>query len=164
VSLTTVALYVVLIGFVLYRRITPRPVGTPKKLLLLPVVLTAVGASDLSGAHLDHTDIAVTVVAAIVSLAGGAIRGGLDQLLTRDGYLSVRWGAASVAALVATLATRVVVDVVGIAAGGTSAGSTKSLLFTLGLTLLAEAGVIHLRAVSSGVPIAPAEVDSRRDR
>jgi hypothetical protein len=157
VTFTTVALYVVLVGFVLYKRMTPHPVGTPKKLLLLPVILTAIGLSDLSHAHLGHIDIAVTVVAGVVSLAGGAVRGALDRFSSTDGYLAVRWGAASVGALVATLAARVVVDLVGIAAGGTWAGASRSLLFTLGLTLVAEAGVVHLRAQSSGVPLAPAE-------
>jgi hypothetical protein len=164
VSVSTIAIYVLLIGFVLYKRMTPQPVGTPKKLLLLPGVLTLIGVTDLSHAHLDHVDVAVTVVAAIVSLVGGAARGAVDKFGTQNGFLSVRWGAASVIALAATLATRVLIDVVGIAAGGTGAGSSKSLLFTLGLTLLAEAGVIHLRARSSGVPIAPVVVTAGRRR
>jgi hypothetical protein len=164
VTFTTAALYVALIAFVLYRRMTPHPVGTPKKLFVLPVILTAIGLSDLSHAHVDRVDIAVTVVAAIVSVVGGAVRGSLDRFSAQDGYLSVRWGAASVAALVGTLAARLVVDLVGIAAGGTWAGSSQSLLFTLGLTLVAEAGVVHLRALSAGVPIAPAEVGHGRNR
>jgi hypothetical protein len=164
VSFTTVALYIVLIAFVLHRRMTPHPVGTPKKLFVLPVILTAIGFSDLSQAHLDHVDIAVTVVAAAVSVAGGAVRGSLDRFGSRDGYLSVRWGAASVAALVGTVVARLAVDLVGIAAGGTWAGSTQSLLFTLGLTLVAEAGVIHLRALSAGAPINPAEVGRSLNR
>jgi hypothetical protein len=164
VTFTTVALYAVLIALVLYRRMTPHPVGTPKKLFVLPVILTAIGFSDLSHAHLDHVDAAVTVVAAVVSLAGGAVRGSLDRFSSPDGYLSVRWGAASVAALVGTVAARLVVDLIGIAAGGTWAGSSQSLLFTLGLTLVAEAGVIYLRALSAGVPIAPAEAGHSRNR
>jgi hypothetical protein len=162
VSFTTVVVYVLLIAFVLFKRMTFHPVGTPKKLFGLPGVLTLIGASNLSHTHLDGVDIVVTVVAATVSLGGGAARGAVDRFATRDGYLAVRWGAASVTALVATLAVRVLIDIVGVAAGGTSAGSTSSLLFTLGLTLLAEAAVIHLRARSSGVPVALAGVEDRR--
>jgi hypothetical protein len=162
VSITTVVIYILLIGFLLVQRMKPRPVGTPKKLFLLPVVLTVIGISDLSHAHLDSTDVAVTVVAAIVSLAGGLVRGSLDKFVTQNGYLSVRWGAAAAIAFVVTLAARVLIDVIGVAAGGTSTGSTQSLLFTFGLTLLAEAAVIQLRALSSGVPIAPAEINGNR--
>jgi L-ascorbate metabolism protein UlaG (beta-lactamase superfamily) len=163
-SATMIAIYVLLIGFVLYKRITPQPVGSPKKLLLLPALLTVIGVTNLSHAHLDHVDVAVTVVAAIVSVVGGATRGAVDTFDTRNGFLSVRWGAAALIALVATLAARVMIDGVGVAAGGTWAGSSQSLLFTLGLTLLAEAGVILLRALSSGVPLAPSEVTNGRRR
>lgn len=163
-SFTTIVVYILLIGYVVAKRIQPRPVGTPKKLFVLPVVLTVIGLSDLSHAHLDSIDITVTVAAAIVSLVGGLARGAVDKFVTEHGYLSVRWGTAATTAFAATLALRVVIDVIGVAVGGTSSGSTQSLLFTFGLTLLAEAAVIYVRALSSGVPIAPVEVSDDRSR
>ena len=154
---TTVIAYLFLIAFVLINRTRNAPVGTPKKLFLLPAVLTFIGLSDMTHVSLSATDVTVAVVASVVSLALGLLRGSLTEFSTVDGHLWVRWGGAAAAVFVGTLVVRVAIDVAGLAAGASAAGLGQSLLFTFGLTLLGEAAVVHVRAQASGVPLAPAD-------
>ena len=60
-SFATVLLYAGLLGLMIYKRLQGRPVGTPKQLFLLPVIITILGFEDFSHAKLGTIDIVVGV-------------------------------------------------------------------------------------------------------
>jgi hypothetical protein len=58
------------------------------------------------------------------------------------------WSAASVAVFAGNVLAKLALDAVGVAAGGTTAALTSSILLSLGLTLLGEAAVVWFRSQS----------------
>jgi uncharacterized membrane protein YgcG len=147
-TLTSVVIYLAVIGLVLARRFKGQAVTTPKKLFLLPVIVAIIGLEDLSHGHakMRPVDIAVIVIGAVLSLGLGALRGRMNHVSMRDGAPSANWTVRSLVVFIATLAIKLALDAVGVAAGGTFAVLSSSLVFTLGLTLLGEAAVVWLRA------------------
>jgi hypothetical protein len=145
-TFANVVVYLALIGYVLLRKFEGQPVGTPRRLFALPIVLIVIGFGDLShGRAMAPMAITLTVIGAALSLGLGLLRGRADKLSVRDGSPFVRWGAASLTLFAANIAAKLVLDLIGVAAG--SAGSTvsRSLLLSFGLTLLGEAAVIWMR-------------------
>jgi hypothetical protein len=145
-TLSSILIYVAIVGLLLARRFKGSPVTTPKKLFVLPVVVTVIGLQQFDHAKLSPVNLTVVVVGCLLSLVLGAGRGLVDRLSVRDGLPWVRWGGASLAVFAATFLTKIVVDVIGVAAGGSRTVLTTSLAFSLGLTLLGEAGVVWLRS------------------
>jgi hypothetical protein len=160
-TLTSVLIYLAVIGLVLARRFKGQAVTTPKKLFLLPVIVAIIGLEDLSHGHTAKrpVDVAVIVIGSVVSLGFGALRGKVNQVALRDGAPWVNWTVRSLVVFLATLAAKLALDAVGVAAGGTFAVLSSSLVFTLGLSLLGEAAVVWLRAQS----LAPGSSFSGRD-
>jgi hypothetical protein len=152
-SILNILVYVALIGYVMFKRVQGQPVATPKRLFALPIILIILGYGDVtSGAAIKPIVITLTVIGGIISLGLGLLRGRADQLSDRDGSPFVKWGAASLLLFVGNLAAKLVLDLIGIAAGGTTSAVGKSLLLTFGLTLLGEAIVIWMRTgPSTGV-------------
>ena len=143
-------IYLALIAYLLVRKVRGQPIETPKKLFALPVIVTVIGYGDLTHAVRTPLDITLTVIGAALSLGLGLLRGRTDKLSARDGSPFVQWGAASLILFVANVAAKLVLDLVGIAAGGTASAAGSSLVFTFGLTLLGEAVVLWLRSGSTG--------------
>jgi hypothetical protein len=144
-TLGNIVLYVALIAYVLFNKYKGRPVGTPKKLLALPVILIVLGFGDVGHGVLTATDIGFTVVGALSSLVLGAARGFADRLSTRDGVPYVQWSRMSFVLFGLTVLSKLIIDVVGVAAGGTAAAMEKSLILSVGLTLAGEGVVLLLR-------------------
>ena len=141
-----VLIYVALIGYILYRRVQGRPVKEGRALFVLPVVLIVIGYGDVThGAAIKASEITLIVIGAVISLGLGLLRGRADKLTDRDGSPFVQWGAASVLLFVGNLAAKLVLDVIGLAAGSSGSAVGKSLLLTFGLTLLGEAIVLRMR-------------------
>jgi hypothetical protein len=141
-----VLIYVALIGYILYLRVRGRPVKEGRGLFVLPVLLIVLGSGDVTrGASAKPLEVVLTVVAGAISLGLGLMRGRVDKLSERNGAPFVQWGAASLLLFVGNLVTKLILDAIGLAAG--SAGSTvgRSLVLTLGLTLLGEAIVLWMR-------------------
>lgn len=144
-TVANVLIYVALIGYALLSRVRGQAVATPKRLFALPIILIVLGYGDLTRAGtMKPIEIALTVVGAAVSLGLGLLRGGADKLSVRDGSPFVQWGAASLALFVGNLGAKLVLDLIGVAAGGGSAVG-RSLVLTFGLTLLGEAVIVWLR-------------------
>jgi hypothetical protein len=150
-NLANVVFYVAILGFIVYRRAQGKPVSSAKQLLGLPVLLCVLGYQDLAHKSLDTVDVIFAVAGCGLSLLLGALRGSLNQLYTRDGVPWVRWGAASVTVFVINIAAKLILDVISVAAGGTTSGATSSLLLAAGLMLAGEAAVVWLR-VQGGQP------------
>lgn len=145
-SALSVLLYVALIAYVLGRKVQGQAVTEARKLFVLPVVVIVIGYGDLSRSGLGAADLVVTVIGSIVALALGVQRGRADKVSVRDGAPFVQWGVASLVLFGANIVAKVVIDLIGLAAGATVDGAEHSLVFTLGLTLIGEALVLWLRA------------------
>jgi hypothetical protein len=142
-----ILIYVALIGYVLFKKVQGQPLKTPGRLFALPVILIVLGFGDLTkGAGLKPIEVTVTVIGALISLALGALRGRADKLSARDGVAIVQWGTASLALFFGNIAIKLVLDLIAGASGGSASAAGKSLIFTLGLTLLAEAAVLFIRS------------------
>ena len=145
-SVVNILAYVGLIGYVLLRKVRGQPLKTGKELFALPIVLIVVGYGDVSsGGSLTPVLVVLTALGGVASLGLGMLRGRADKLSTRDGVRFVSWGATSLALFVTNLAIKLALDLVGVATGGSSSSVTKSLIFTLGLTLTGEALVLFMR-------------------
>jgi hypothetical protein len=147
-NLTTIAIAIALIVFVLARRVRGEAVREPKKLFLLPVVIGLIGLQNVSHAALNTVDIAVIAVGAALSLALGLLRGHLDKVTLVNGSPYMSWTAGSVIVFAVNVLAKLALDALGVAAGGTTSALTSSILLSLGLTLLGEAAIVWMRAQS----------------
>ena len=142
-----VLLYIGLIAYVLFKKVQGQPIRAPKKLLGLPILLVVLGFGDMtSGKTMKPVEITLTVIGAILSLALGLMRGQADKVSTRDGAPSVQWDKTSLVLFAANIIAKLVLDLIGLAAGSSASAAGKSLVFTLGLTLLGEAAVLWIRS------------------
>jgi hypothetical protein len=147
-TITTVAIAVVLVVFVTARRMRGEAVSVPKKLFLLPVVVAVIGLQNLSHTKLNAIDIGVIAAGCALSLAFGLLRGRLDRVSLMNGVPHMAWSVGSVAVFAVGVVSKLALDLGGVAAGGTSAALSSSLLLSLGITLLGEAVVVWQRAES----------------
>ncbi len=88
------------------------------------------------------------VVGSALSLGLGMLRGRFNRVSIVNGAPYMAWTVGSVVILVVNLLLKVVLDLGGVAAGGTKAALTSSILLSLGLTLLGEAAIVWMRAQS----------------
>jgi hypothetical protein len=145
-TFANVLIYVALIALVLARRFRGHPIENVKKLFVLPVVVTIIGYGDLTHGGLKPLAVTLTVIGAILSLGLGSLRGRADKISQRDGFPFVQWGVLSLILFAVNIAAKLVLDVIGVAAGETFSTAGKSLIFTLGLTLVGEAIVLSVRS------------------
>jgi hypothetical protein len=152
----TIVLAVAALGYVLWSRTQGQPLEA-KRLLVLPAVLTVIGVTDLTGSsapHLTPKDIAFLVVTVAISVVLGAARGATIELYPKRGELWQRYRPNTVALWIVLVATKLVLTVIAGAAGASAGGGTKTLLLSLGVSLLAEAAIVAPRALSTGLPFA----------
>jgi hypothetical protein len=151
-TFANVLIYVALIALVLARRFSGHPIGNVKKLFALPVVVTIIGFAELSHGKLKPLAVTLIVIGAIVSLGLGSLRGRADKVSERDGSAYVQWGVVSLILFCVNIAAKLVLDLIGVAAGEAFSTAEKSLIFTLGLTLVGEAIVLSMRSGAFGQP------------
>jgi hypothetical protein len=148
------------IGMVVIRQLKGEPLRG-KRVMLLPAILIAVGATGLNGApRFKSLDTVCVAASALIAAAIGLWQGGLMRLEPRDGGL---WGQMPQRGLwlwVALIVSRLVVIGVAAAVGAKAASSPDSVLLTLGVNRLAQAAVIAARAMTAGVPFS-AEKDGK---
>ena len=141
------AVVVLLIG----RRFAGQPLRAQS--LLIPVGLTAWAGYQLVGQHLTAVDIGFLLISAVLGLASGAARGITVRLYPRDGHLWMRYRWLTAVVWLASIALRI-----GLVAGGHLAGvglsSASSIIFTLGVSLVAEVALVGYRASRTGIPYA----------
>lgn len=155
-SVLDIVAVIAIIGYVIGRQLLGEHLRG-KRLILLPVILAGIGASQLVG-HGNHprtADFVLIAVGAIVAASIGIWQGSRMHLDARDGTL---WGQMPVSSLwlwVALVASRVVLDVMARGVGAHLAASTAPMLLTLGINRLAQAAVVAPRAMSAGIPFTP---------
>ena len=145
-----------IVGYVIGRQLLGEP-QRGKRVILLPLVLTLVGAVDLGkdGRHPQTVDIVFIVLGAALAAAVGLGQGTMMRLELRDGGL---WGQMPVKSLwlwAGLIASRVIVAAIASASGAQVASSTAPILFLLGVNRLAQAASIAPRAFRAGIPFAP---------
>ncbi len=127
-----------------------------KSLLVLPVVLTGIGVSDV--AHLHHVDaasVAVLAVSVAVSVALGVVRGRTVHLGVRDGALWMRYRVSSVLLWVLNIALKGALLPVAHAVSPHAAPVVgHGLLLAIGLGILAESAVVLVRAMPTDAAVA----------
>jgi hypothetical protein len=134
-----------LIIFVIFRRMAGREVGTVRSQFVLPVVLLVIGWGDATKGLTKPVEITFTIIGCAVSLVFGLARGGADRISERNRAPYVQWGWLSVGLFAANLIVKLVLDLVGVAAGETAGAAGSSLLVSLALTLIGEAVVVWYR-------------------
>jgi hypothetical protein len=155
-TLTTIVVAVAVIVFLWARRLRGEAVPAPKKLFRLPLVVGAIGVDNLSHAKPNGVDLGVIAAGCALSLALGLLRGRLDKVSLVNGTPYMAWSAGSVAVFAVNMLFKLALDVGGVAAGGTRAALSSSILLSLGLTLLGEAVVVWHRVQSL-----PSEIAAR---
>lgn len=145
-NVTTIFIAIAIVVFVLAKRIRGEAVPHPKKLFLLPIIVSVLGLQAVTRTKMNTTDVVTVVLGAMISLGLGLLRGRMDRLSERDGSPWMSWGTASVVILVTNVAAKLALDGIGVLAGGTRAALSSSILLSLGLTLLGEAAVVWLRS------------------
>jgi len=146
-NLLTALVAVAAIVYVAARRFAGEPLEG-RRLIVLPVVLTIVGATRLDHLHATPVEVAVLVAEAAVAVVLGAVRGLTVQVFDRDGHLWYRYRPLTLVVWLGSMLIRLAfTQLPGV--------SGAALLGVLGLSLLAEALVVGKRALAAGVPFAP---------
>jgi hypothetical protein len=145
-SFANILIYVALIAYILYGKAKGWPMKSPKKLFLLPVLVVIIGYGDATHGTMKPLEVTLTVIGAAVSLGLGLLRGRADKISIRNGSQFIQWGGLSFALFATNLVVKLIFDAVGVATGSPFATVDKSLVLTLGLTLLGEAIVLFVRS------------------
>ena len=159
--LLRVILIVGIVCYVIGRQLIGEPLRG-KRVMILPLVLIAIGLSDLphGPGHARPVDYACLVVGGVLVAGIGAGLGAVTRLEAHDGYL---WGRLPVRGLLLWLAlivSRVLMTLVADGLHAHVAASSATILLMLGINRLGQAVVILVRAISAGIPFAP-EKDGR---
>jgi hypothetical protein len=147
---------VAIVGYVIGRQLAGEPLRG-RRLIILPIVLTVIGAVDLHGkGHLIRpVDIACIAASGLIVAAIGALQGRSMRLESRGGTL---WGQLPVKDLwlwLALVLSRMAMTALAYALHAHVAASTEPILLLLGVNRLAQAAVVASRAVIAGIPFAP---------
>ncbi|MEW1957082.1 hypothetical protein [Kineococcus sp. NPDC059986] len=148
-TLVSVLAALAVVALLLVRRSRPKPVA--EESLRKPLLLTFVGLVLLRSTVLDAPTAAFLVLTACLGLGLGAARGALVRLQHVQGRLMSSWGPACFGLLALLVVLRLGVDAGAVSLGVASTTVGQSVLFALGLSLLAESAVV---AVRTGRPLA----------
>lgn len=147
---------IAIIGYVIGRQLVGEHLRG-KRVVLLPVVLTVIGAVDLggSGQHVRPADVACLVLGGVIAAGIGVAQGRSVRLESRDGAL---WGQLPVKALwlwLLLVLSRGLMTLVADGLDAKVAAGSAVILLMLGINRLGQVAVIVPRAMSSGTPFAP---------
>ncbi|HEY5336328.1 MAG TPA: hypothetical protein VIJ71_09960 [Mycobacteriales bacterium] len=143
-----------IVGYVIGRQLLGEPLRG-KRLVVLPVVLTVIGALSLRGHHATTTDVAFIALCGLVAAGIGLAQGWLVRLESREGVLWSQLPPRGLWLWLGLVVSRLTIDVVASGAHAHLAASTAPILLVLGINRLAQAAVVAPRAWSAGIPFAP---------
>lgn len=155
-SAVEVLLIVAAIGYTVYLQLKGQSLRG-KKVMMLPVILTIIGFSDLYGIrhNLRADDILWITVGAVGSVVIGLAFGAIMRVESRDGAPWVQMPVRGLWLWGALAGWRVVVYLLAAGMDAHIAASATPLLFTLGLNRLAQAAVVAYRSSTLGIPSGP---------
>lgn len=150
-SVLDVVLVVAGIAWVVARRLLGQPVTT-RSLVLVPVVLTVVGLSQLRDVHQVSTPLVlVTVASVLLSVVLGLLRGTTVRLSERDGGPFMRYSVLTLGLWGLNIAAKLALFPLGAALGGdVAAAAGTTTLAAIGIGTIAESLVVMRRVVRSG--------------
>lgn len=152
ITLAQVGIVVVVLVLVIGKRFRPRPVRGDSRQWRLPVVLAALGISNL--ASLSHhtppvtmtgTATAFLVAAGLISLVLGALRGLTVRIYSDGTELMQRYSVMTAGLWIATIVMRLGMDLAAPSLGVARATASASLLLMFGLSLLGESLAVTAR-------------------
>ena len=152
ITVVLAVLVLAAVGYVLVSRMQGRPVNT-RRLLVLPAVLTAVGALQLAGAMsagFRPVDAGLLAVGLLAAAGLGVARGATVAVFARDGRSWLQYRPATLMLWAQTVAVRVGLTLLAHTTAAAVAASGPALLLTVGATLLAEGAVVARRAHPDG--------------
>jgi hypothetical protein len=151
--LMTIVVVVLVVGLVV-KRFIGEPLNL-RDLAVPPVVLTGLGIYHLVGdVHLSGGEIVWVVIASVVGLVFGAVRGLTPKLFVKDGHLWQRYTAWTVAVWALSAGANF-----GIGHLGGLSAEVRPMTLSIGVSLLGEAVALGIRGFTAQVPFAP---ESRR--
>jgi hypothetical protein len=141
--------------------VATRTRGTPlraAKLIILPAVVLVIGALAAAATaastkpHLHPLDAVIIVVDVALSLTLGIARGVSVRIYRQDGSVWYRYGGATVALWALSIGLRFALGAFGAHHGASPLTTSASVLFMLGLSLLAQNTVMLRRSARQPVP------------
>jgi hypothetical protein len=147
---------IAIVGYVIGRQLIGEPMRG-KRLIVLPLGLTVIGAADLhsSRLHVGAADVLCIALSAVIAAGIGLAQGRVMRLESRDGSLWAQLPLRGLWLWLTLVAARVAIMVLAHGLHARLAASTATILLTLGINRLAQAAVVTLRAVNAGIPFAP---------
>lgn len=157
IGLAVAAIAVSVIG----RQLIGEPVRG-RRLIVLPAVLTVIGAVDLHSSHrpVRPVDVILLIVSGAVVAGIGAAQGGALRLESRDGVLRAQLPVKGLWLWLAFVLSRLAMTGVAFGVHAHVASSSSTILLMLGINRLSQAAIVVPRAVAAGIPFAP-EKDGR---
>jgi hypothetical protein len=147
---------VAIVGYVIGRQLIGEPMRG-RRLIVLPLVLTVIGAADLhsNGRHPGVADIVCLSISVVIAAGIGLAQGRVMRLESRDGSLWAQLPVNGLWLWLALVASRVTIMVVATGLHAHVAASSATILLALGVNRLGQAAVVTYRAVTAGIPFAP---------
>jgi hypothetical protein len=128
-----------------------------RRLIVLPAVLTAIGAVDLHSSHfaVRPVDVAILGLSGVIAAGIGVAQGSVMRLESRGGVLWAQLPVKGLWLWAALVGSRVAMTGLAIGSGAHLASSSSTILLMLGINRLSQAAVVTPRAISAGIPFAP---------
>jgi hypothetical protein len=147
---------VAIVAYVIGRQLGGEPLRG-RRLIVLPAILTVIGAVDLHSSHrpVHAIDIACLVISGLIAAGIGLAQGGVMRLESRNGALWAQLPTAGLWLWAGLVASRVTMTVIAAGAHAHVASSSSTILLMLGINRLAQAAVVAPRAIAAGIPFAP---------
>lgn len=145
--LVNVGIYVLLIGFVLYRQMSRLPLS-PRRLVVLPLILGLIALQQLSRELLtfDVGTVSFLLLSLAISAAAGMWRGTTFRMWNDAGVVMIKGTALTLLAWGVLIVVRLPFAVAGHAANYSQGLVIGELLLALAVTFAAQNAVIWRRA------------------
>jgi len=154
-NLVEIAVLVAAVGYVVFNQVKGQSLH-PRQLVLLPAVLIFMGVTGLAGmSGVSAAAVACLAASALIAAAIGLGQGALTRLEVHEGALWGRLPRRGLWLWAALIASRVAIVVVAHLIGADAAASLDSIVLSLGINRLAQAGVIAARSTRTEAPLVP---------
>lgn len=152
-NLAMIALVVLLVGYLLVRRMAGQLMEA-RRMLVLPAILALVGLASLNSTSLSAMAMGFLLLGCVVGIVLGVIRGYTVRITELDGKAWMRYSVASIGLWIAAIAVRVLMVPMEIAIDPAAASAAgQATMLAVGIGFLAESAVVLYRAMHSDATI-----------
>jgi hypothetical protein len=155
-ALIDIIAVIAVIGYVITRQLAGQPLRG-RRVILLPVILTVIGAVDLHSSSLQvrPADVGCLIVGGALVAGIGAGQARMLKLRSRNGYLWAQMPPEGLWLWLALIITRIAMTLVADGLDAKLAAATSTILLMLGINRLGQALVLVPRARSARIAFAP---------